>query len=145
MRNAGTISWQKARPDGPSLMGTISRIAIIYIFVGSATAALGQSREPASVLDIPAACRAVGVPMLSDALSAIANATRHSAKPAPTVNRDELFECEIIARDLVEINLAKQEIRTGKDIATKDTARVLLQVREKEISALAVRFSNATY
>ena len=76
------------------------------------------------------------------ALSAIAQALHHRAlKMAQAQSADVAFTCSIIAHDLAAIDLARQELRDGKDPLTKAVARSVLGNARKEIVALADRLN----
>jgi hypothetical protein len=93
--------------------------------------------------ELPSSCIGKFGPDTSNgALSAIAQALHHHApKRVQPPSADVAFACSIIAHDLAAIDLARQELRDGKDPLTKAVARSVLDNAWKEVGTLADRLN----
>jgi hypothetical protein len=93
--------------------------------------------------ELPSSCIGKFGPGASNgALSAIAQALHHRAlKIAQAPSADVAFACSIIAHDLAAIDLARREVRDGKDPLMKAVARSVLDNARKEVGTLADRLN----
>lgn len=118
-------------------------IAAAGFCLSLSVAAFGQGNDSGARYELPPICLAKNGPgAANEALSAIAQAIHHrSGKSAQSSSTDVTFACGIIARDLAVIELARQELRYGKDPSTKAIARSVLTNAQSEIGIFADRLT----
>jgi hypothetical protein len=118
-------------------------LAVVGVWLCLGVGVFGQGSEGGTRYQLPSTCLAKYGPGASNgALSAIAQAIHHRAlKEAQAPSADVVFACSIIVRDLAAIDLARQELRDGKDLATKAVAKSLLDSARTEIVTLTGRLN----
>ena len=128
-----------SRAAEPGHQVPLTLLVSVGLCLSLSVTAFGHGGDSVARYQLPPACLAKnGRDTANEALSAIAQAIhRRSAKSPQTGLNDVAFACGIIARDLAAIDLARQELRSGKDLSAKAVARTVLTNALTEIGTLA--------